>query len=198
MKAASDSEPARHVESTPLMRARERSIFALTDDTHFLTKPAKPAGSSSASGAEAKRHLRLLSDWTLMSSGRNHRARRAARLRTKLFIAACYGLVFLYTCTILVGPLLLAFQDKAEWCSGYNEDEEGYQRKLTADDSPLFASDVDLADKEFKNPDYCTDPCQYIRLPNLVGLTLEECDMSRRMLTSVILGGAIGYVRGFL
>ena len=47
----------------------------------------------------------------------------------------------------------------------------------------------------YENPDYITDRCRYARLPRLMGLTLEECDLSRRMLTSVLLGGVIGYER---
>ena len=112
-------------------------------------------------------------------------------IKTKLFIAACYLLAFLYTSLILFGPLALSFHgDESEWCPVY--DENDHMRELTG--SGDFNSEISLADREYANPDYITDPCRYVRLPQLVWLTLEECDMSRRMLTSVILGGAIGYV----
>jgi hypothetical protein len=112
--------------------------------------------------------------------------------QTKLLIRSCYVLALVYTCTILIGPLVLSFQDKSEWCS---EDER--KLKTSGDSSSnVYSWDMHIEDKEYENPDYITDPCWYIRVPQLGWLTLEECDMSRRMLTSVILGGAIGYVSG--
>ena len=50
--------------------------------------------------------------------------------------------------------------------------------KNTRDHSGGFAN-VDNPDD---NPDYDTDPCRYIRLPELCFLTVEECDISRRLL----------------
>jgi hypothetical protein len=49
------------------------------------------------------------------------------------------------------------------------------------------------ADNPYANPDYITDPCRYLRVAELFYFTLEECDMSRRLLCSVLLGGIIGY-----
>lgn len=48
---------------------------------------------------------------------------------------------------------------------------------------------------KYENPDYNDDPCHLMRIPFLFYLTLEECDLSRRMATSVLLGGFIGYER---
>jgi hypothetical protein len=112
--------------------------------------------------------------------------------QTKLLIGSCYVLAPLYTFTILIGPLVLSFQDASEWCS---QDER--KLKTSGDSSStVYSWEMNIEDKEYENPDYITDPCWYIRVPQLGWLTLEECDMCRRMLTSVILGGAIGYVSG--
>jgi len=48
---------------------------------------------------------------------------------------------------------------------------------------------------KYENPDYDDSPCRTTRIPSLFYLTLEECDLSRRMATSVLLGGFIGYER---
>lgn len=90
----------------------------------------------------------------------------------------------------LIGPLVLSFKDASEWCS---QDEDEGELKSSGDaSSTTYSWDMNIGDKEYENPDYITDPCRYVRVPQLAWLTLEECDMSRRMLTSVILGGAIG------
>lgn len=49
--------------------------------------------------------------------------------------------------------------------------------------------------KKYDNPDYNDSPCHVTRIPSLFYLTLEECDLSRRMAASIILGGFIGYER---
>ncbi|KAL3922352.1 MAG: hypothetical protein SGILL_002251 [Bacillariaceae sp.] len=53
-------------------------------------------------------------------------------------------------------------------------------------------ANTDTEESPYDNPDYITDPCRYLRVPQLFYLTMEECDMSRRLLCSVILGGIIG------
>lgn len=110
---------------------------------------------------------------------------------TKLLIRSCYLLVILYTCLILIGPLVLSYQDPSDWCA--IDDEKGEEKRGLMQSGDGW--DVNAGDKEYANPDYITDPCRYFRIPQLAWLTLEECDFSRRMLTSVILGGAIGYER---
>lgn len=50
-------------------------------------------------------------------------------------------------------------------------------------------------ESKYENPDYNDSPCHTMRIPFLFYLTLEECDLSRRMATSVLLGGLIGYER---
>lgn len=49
--------------------------------------------------------------------------------------------------------------------------------------------------KNYDNPDYNNSPCHVSRIPSLFYLTLEECDLSRRMAASIIFGGFIGYER---
>lgn len=94
-----------------------------------------------------------------------------------------YLILVVYTLLVCIGPLILLPIDKAKWCPesetvGVNDDDDAVY------DEP-----------HYENPDYITDPCFHKRLPELLGLTLEECDLSRRMLASVLFGGAIGYER---
>ncbi|KAL9189055.1 hypothetical protein ACHAXT_011545, partial [Thalassiosira profunda] len=48
---------------------------------------------------------------------------------------------------------------------------------------------------KYDNIEYDDHPCRVSRIPVLFYLTLEECDLSRRMAASVLLGGFIGYER---
>ena len=94
----------------------------------------------------------------------------AVSSQTNIVLIICYILVLLYSILICMGPTLLAYIiPKEEWCG-------------------LAAGN----DKTYNNPDYITDPCRYLRVPQLLYLTMEECDMSRRLLCSVLLGGIIG------
>jgi putative Mg2+ transporter-C (MgtC) family protein len=74
--------------------------------------------------------------------------------------------------------LCLAFKDKSQWCPG----------SADTDGDPTGTD-------PYENPDYISDPCYHTRLPQLFGLTLENCDISRRMIAAVIFGGLIGYER---
>ena len=47
----------------------------------------------------------------------------------------------------------------------------------------------------YSNPDYDTSPCQWTRRPELGYLNSMECDLTRRLLASVLLGAAIGWER---
>jgi len=47
----------------------------------------------------------------------------------------------------------------------------------------------------YSNPDYDTNPCLWVRSPTLLYLTPLECDLSRRLVVSVFLGGCIGWER---
>ena len=94
-----------------------------------------------------------------------------------------YLVLAVYTLLVLLGPLILLSIDKAKWCP--ENDSVG----VDDDDHAVYD------EPQYENPDYITDPCFHRRLPELLGLTLEECDLSRRMLASVLFGGAIGYER---
>jgi uncharacterized membrane protein YhiD involved in acid resistance len=47
----------------------------------------------------------------------------------------------------------------------------------------------------YMNPSYQPDPCENIRYPQLLFLTIEECIFSRRIIAAVLLGGIIGWER---
>lgn len=49
--------------------------------------------------------------------------------------------------------------------------------------------------KAWANPAYNDDPCRSVRFQELLWLTREECGWGRRLLTSVVLGGVIGWER---
>lgn len=94
-----------------------------------------------------------------------------------------YLVLVVYTLLVLFGPLILLPIDKTKWCP------ESESVGVDDDDDAVYD------EPHYENPDYITDPCFHRRLPELLGLTLEECDLSRRMLASVLFGGAIGYER---
>mmetsp|Transcript_28276 Transcript_28276/g.62985 ORF Transcript_28276/g.62985 Transcript_28276/m.62985 type:complete len:328 (-) Transcript_28276:199-1182(-) len=52
-----------------------------------------------------------------------------------------------------------------------------------------------LKDSPFENPAYDANPCNQMRFPCLLWLTVEECAFGRRLLASVLLGGVIGWER---
>lgn len=54
------------------------------------------------------------------------------------------------------------------------------------------AMSMETAEHPYPNPDFNLDPCRYVRFPFLSYITMEECDVCRRLLTAVVLGGAIG------
>jgi uncharacterized membrane protein YhiD involved in acid resistance len=111
-----------------------------------------------------------------------------------------------YSIVIFVAPLILAYRDEAKWCAVHehhnhtaanNEDAASSQNNATHWVVRHYGV-IEHANTEgmaYANPDYDTNPCRYIRLLPLLGMTLEECDMSRRMVVSVVLGGAIGFER---
>lgn len=109
-------------------------------------------------------------------------------------------LVICYTLLVLFGEVLFLLPfHKSEWCESYDPkyefSEYGYVLEGVGSGDGSFPIETNTTGKEYENPDYITDPCRYERIPQLCWLTIEECDMSRRMLASVFLGGAIGYER---
>jgi len=122
------------------------------------------------------------------SKRRRRRSRRGGvgNLSFLLLVA-----VAVYAVVVFAVPLALHLRrDRASWCP-YADDGEK-DDKYT---KQLFLPDVAEDESPYENPDYSLDPCRYVRLPCLLGLTLEDCDMSRRMVVSVLLGGVIGFER---
>lgn len=198
-------------ERAPLI-GRDSSTFRLGDDTHVLIATKKIISDGDNKKKQEANHNRTSSSWTQISDGvnvninssgggggespartreRKKKRRRRRHLKTKFLVGACYLLVLAYTCIILIGPLVLSFQDETDWCPVYSIADN--ERKLKK--SKEFNWDIPIEDREYDNPDFNQDPCQYARVPQLFWLTLHECDFSQRMLMSVILGGAIGYER---
>jgi uncharacterized membrane protein YhiD involved in acid resistance len=54
---------------------------------------------------------------------------------------------------------------------------------------------LDQKNITYINPSYQPDPCENIRYPQLLFLTVEECIFSRRIIAAVLLGGIIGWER---
>lgn len=82
---------------------------------------------------------------------------------------------------------------RENWCgltldASSDEDEENSSRRLLSGDIAASSSE----NSPYSNPDYLLDPCRYLRTPFLSYLTIEECDMCRRLLCSVLFGGIIG------
>ena len=53
----------------------------------------------------------------------------------------------------------------------------------------------DVSDLKFGNPAYDGSNCPHIRHWILLGLTTEECSFARRLVSSIFLGGFIGWER---
>ena len=109
----------------------------------------------------------------------------------------------LYALLIFVGPFILHFLvDKEDWCHSRLTEEQRdmfLPTELHVTESSsihkrmLGSGDFEAtAEQPYPNPDYDIDPCRYVRFPFLAFVTLEECDVCRRLLTAVFLGGAIG------
>jgi len=96
------------------------------------------------------------------------------RSRPSVLLALSFS-VFLYvTFVVLFGELICLPRQEQDWC--FIDNKEDYPT-------------------DYENPDYDSDPCRYFRTPYLLFLTVDECNFLRRLLLSVVLGGAIGYER---
>ena len=88
--------------------------------------------------------------------------------------------------------------DKDDWCHNRLTDEQKYmfspaETTESTNERLLASGDFETSSEQlYPNPDYDVDPCRYVRFPFLSYITLEECDVCRRLLTAVFLGGAIG------
>lgn len=125
----------------------------------------------------------------------------------KMLVLLIRILILGYTLVILFGEVILITSEKSKWCSQYDPkfdyvnagiDSEYINKGGSSDHHVIEYSDDDDTNstgKNYENPDYNTDPCRYERVPYLLYLTPEECDLCRRMLASVVFGGIIGYER---
>lgn len=115
----------------------------------------------------------------------------------RILLGFCYAALVVYTFNVFAGPLWIhLLANPTDWCSlPHNTTYFNATDFAKATDQTTFPSPITAAQLQFLNPDYPTDPCLYLRLPRLLGMTLMECNFCRRLLTSVILGGLIGYER---
>jgi hypothetical protein len=115
-------------------------------------------------------------------------------LQANMILLTCYLLVLLFSILICVGPIILTYVlPKDEWCGLTTDDSTADE--TNKNDRFLISGDGETSsnsDGPYDNPDYILDPCRYLRVPYLSYLTMEECDMCRRLLCSVLLGGIIG------
>ena len=92
----------------------------------------------------------------------------------RLIGAMLYFFLFIYTFIIFFGEALLP-KDEMKWCMAAKYGYPGMN-------------------KVYENPDYDTNPCLRERTAWLLFTNLDECDMARRMICSVLFGAIIGYV----
>mmetsp|Transcript_3420 Transcript_3420/g.6596 ORF Transcript_3420/g.6596 Transcript_3420/m.6596 type:complete len:470 (-) Transcript_3420:815-2224(-) len=151
------------------------------------------------------------------------RKRIRRRFWGKVILTVVSVLLGAYTLLVTAGPLFLHFAiDPADWCPFYLDDgvhdfyhikgatdniqdtvEQPHRRRSIKTSGDIHSlmhensaeSNEDEEAQKYENPDYDDTPCRHERLPQLLYLTLEECDLSRRMASSVIFGGFIGYER---
>ena len=122
---------------------------------------------------------------------------RRRRLFGAIILSVIYLVLGAYTVLITAGPLVLSYWiDPIVWCPTYLDEfgEASLLQKTSKDVHENLTSDEGDSSK-YENPDYNYTPCHITRIPLLLYLTLEECDLSRRMAASVLIGGLIGYER---
>ena len=122
---------------------------------------------------------------------------RRRRFIGTILLTFIYTLLFAYTVLVTAGPLVLHYWiDPVDWCPSYLEElkEDNLLQKSSKDIHEVVEEKEETSTK-YENPDYNYSPCHITRIPLLFHLTLEECDLSRRMALSVLLGGLIGSER---
>jgi len=109
-----------------------------------------------------------LPDAPLKIKPRNRLIPKDTPLEGKILLTIMYFFLVASTFTILFGEMLFMPKD---YCS------------------------KDYVKIDYENPDYHQNPCRLERTYFLLYLTPKECDYARRILTSVLFGGIIGYER---
>ncbi|KAL7456942.1 hypothetical protein ACHAWC_010969 [Mediolabrus comicus] len=172
-------------------------LSTIVGSSSFQSVESKNTNKSHASGRSSNRRKKLRREEKRRQWLQRWRRRRLIGTITLSFI---YTLLGAYTILVTAGPLVLQYWiDPMEWCPTYPE-EFGEENLLLQKTSKDIHEEDDVEDKEqtsskYENPDYNDSPCHITRIPLLLHLTLEECDLSRRMFTSVLLGGLVGYER---
>lgn len=173
---------------------------------------------SHKSERSSKRQLKLRKLEKRREWMKRHRRRHVLGVITLVIV---YSLLFFYTIIITIGPLALDYWvDPMDWCPYYEDLVDASERAFFADHKNFIgdetvkkwnidilqrtSNDIHQHDKQqqsdgerkkYDNPDYNDSPCHITRIPSLFYLTLEECDLSRRMAASIVFGGLIGSER---
>lgn len=186
------------------------AYFNQTGETGNLSPIAGSSSFQSAGGESSKSKNSTKSPRSGVSSSRRSQLKREQKRREWLkrwkrrrfmgtiLLTCIYTVLLAYTVLVTVGPLVLHYWiDPAEWCPTYLEDfgEKNLLQKTSKDVRDVDVEENDETSTMYENPDYNYSPCHITRIPVLFHLTLEECDLSRRMALSVLLGGLIGSER---
>jgi putative Mg2+ transporter-C (MgtC) family protein len=186
-------------ESAYFHRRGPARLSTIVGSSSFQSVESKHTNKShtSRSGRSSSRRKKLKREEKRRQWLKRWRRRRLIGTITLSFI---YTLLGAYTILVTAGPLILQYWiDPMDWCPTYPE-EFGEENLLLQKTSKDIHEEDDVEDKgksssKYENPDYNDSPCHITRIPLLLHLTLEECDLSRRMFTSVLLGGLVGYER---
>lgn len=179
------------------------SPSSTSPNRHHTAPPTSNSGDDARTRAEQYYRSVSFNTTTPTSGNRQHRLRCDDSLEHLLETMSYVGVV-VYTVIIFLGPIYLAlWRPKEEWCPHhlYDEDDNNVNdaagRELFSGDPK--ASGTGSANNRnqhgYANPDYDTDPCRYTRVPELLFLTLEDCDISRRLIVAVFLGAFVGFER---
>lgn len=185
-------------ESAYFHRSGSAKLSTIAGSSSFQSVESKNTNKSHASrsGRSSSRRKKLRREEKRRQWLKRWRRRRLIGTITLSFI---YTLLGAYTILVTAGPLVLQYWiDPMDWCPTYPEEfgEENLLQKTSKDiHEEDNVEDKGTISSKYENPDYNDSPCHITRIPLLLHLTLEECDLSRRMFTSVLLGGLVGYER---
>lgn len=110
-------------------------------------------------------------------------------LGIKLVIVALYTSLVFYTGIIVLAEPFLPDHDCGKQSAGATSPSSSFSSTTTTGTSAATHS------KAYSNPDYDTSSCLWTRRAELGYLNSMECDLTRRLLVSVLLGAAIGWER---
>eukprot|EP00588_Corethron_pennatum_P025282 CAMPEP_0194317296 /NCGR_PEP_ID=MMETSP0171-20130528/14029_1 /TAXON_ID=218684 /ORGANISM="Corethron pennatum, Strain L29A3" /LENGTH=308 /DNA_ID=CAMNT_0039073821 /DNA_START=232 /DNA_END=1155 /DNA_ORIENTATION=- len=158
--------------STPGI-SRRRSDPRPSPPVRYARPPSRLNSAVSSPGGPGRESRRA----SVRASGAGRKGRlwvypADVSLLGKSVFSAMYVVLFSLTCIVLFGERFFRLdENEDEWC------------------------DLVYEGQEYENPDYDPNPCLRVPLPQLLWLSRHDCDVSRRLLASVFLGGIIGYER---